>query len=478
MAAGEAQCPGHPPRQQLWDEVDVEKIPLLSGLSDAQVSVARNHPEQRRNIDVITNLLVRMDRAGHVPVDLYNFQVALFHCSYRAQRAAADIARALKRLPDGKGPDWQGQHDAEMLQYLAPLWTPICAIDSRDPDDWHLEAVVAARVVHQLRDVGDGLAWHVHHFDRRLIAALSDHDPAGPIVPKRGLENEIGRIVEVFRDSGHFALMHDLTTVLRHHDLTEVHATGYRELHEVKATLTRSSQSKAAKQRRAAEAALAAAAGQAPLESSGAHISRSQVQLRTHVRDLSGILGVAQRDGHVVTRLGDRIVGGVYFPTLAASGADLREVWDIYQDKRAAASHRWIPGASSVLQNRMTFTGARNPFYAPFSVFPLPVAQRTALICDLVFVETMMDANALAAGFEKIGMPARVLLNYSSQADADVLTVTSGSTRMTVHSAAVSQLLSELVRTDCFVRAFASDMSSRSAGQYVLTFSNERAAWR
>lgn len=70
---------------------------------------------------------------------------------------------------------------------------------------------MAARVVRQLRDVGDGLAWRVHHFDRGLITALSDHDSPGPIVHKKGLGNEIGRVIECFRDNGHFALMHDLT---------------------------------------------------------------------------------------------------------------------------------------------------------------------------------------------------------------------------------------------------------------------------
>jgi hypothetical protein len=456
----------------------VETAPLLGTLDAAQVSRALNHPEQRLNVGVIANLIDHMDRAGHHPADLYNFQVALFRCSYRAQQAAADISRALKRLADGKGPDWQGQHGSDLLQYLVPLWTPMCPIDSRNPEDWHREAVVAARVVRQLRDVGDGLAWRVHHFDRRLIIALSDHAPAGPIVPKKGLDSEVGRIIEVFRDTGHFALMHDLTTVLRHHDLTEVHANGYRELHEVKATVTRSSIRAASKQRRALEAAFGAAAGRLPLESSGAHISRSHVQLRTHIRELSAVLTVAQRHGYVSSRVGDRIVGAVHFPTIAASGEDLRDVWDAYQARRAAASYRWMPGASNVLQNRMTFTESRNPFYAPFSIFPLPVAQRTALVCDLVYVESIMDADVLAASFKKIGIPTQTLLDHTGKSGHDVMEIVSGDTKMTVHTSAVSHLLSEFVRTDCFVKAFAADISSATSGQFVLTFSNEKAAWR
>lgn len=54
-----------------------------------------------------------------------------------------------------------------------------------------------------------------------------------------------------------------------------------------------------------------------------------------------------------------------------------------------------------------------------------------------------------------------------------------GSGRMTVHAAAVSQTLHEMVRTDCFVQAFAADVAlTDEAGSFVLTFSDEQGAWR
>jgi hypothetical protein len=453
----------------------------LIGLDEASLLRVLNHPEQMRNVTVVNNLLDRLDRVGHNPGDLYNFQTALFRCSYRAQWAVADISRALKRLADKKGPDWQGQHAPDVLEFIEPLWTPACAPDSRDPRDWELEAVAAARIVRQLRDIGDGLAWRVHRYDRAVITALSNHPTSGLIVGKDGLDSEIGRIVENFRDSGHFTLMHDLTSVLRHHDLTEVHADGYRELHEVKTTQNRRTSRAAAKQRRAAEAALAAAAGTAPLEPTGAHITRSPVQLRTHIRELSGVLDVASRDGHVATRVGDRAVSALHFPTVAASGADFAKVWESYQARRAEVRGRLMPTAMNVLQGQLTFVDQqlRNPYFAPFSIYPLPPAQRAALICDLVLVEFAMDAQVLAAGFEKQAMPARVLLDYTSQPGADVLSVDTGSARMTVHAGAVSQLLHEMVRTDCFVQAFAAGAAlADESGTFVLTFGNERAAWR
>lgn len=464
----------------LRDEPAVTNRPLLGGLTQTEMVTAFNHPEQRRNLHVIANLLTQMDSARHLPLELYNFQASLFRASYRAQTAAADINRALKRLAGGKGPDWQGQHDADALRYLEPRWTPASPIDSRNRADWEFEAVVAARIVHQLREVGDGLAWRVYGFNRGLITALADHSLAGPIVPKKGLGAELGRIAGIFHDTGHFTLMHDLTTVLRHHDLTEVHASGFRELHEVKATLSNRARSDSSKQRRALEAALEAAVGDGPLRSS-AYITRGAVQLRTHVRDLSGVLAVAQRDGLVVTRIADRMVSVLHLPTIARLGSEPSATWDRYQDRRHDARQQFMPTAINLLTNKMTFADRdeRNPFLAPFSVFPLSVAHRTALICDLVLVETTMDVQALADGFSKSGVAANVLLNYASRPGADVLEVITGDRRMVVHSAAITQLLYEMVRTDCFAKAFVGDYRSSGAnGKFVTVFNNERAAWR
>ena len=92
---------------------------------------------------------------------------------------------------------------------------------------------------------------------------------------------------------------------------------------------------------------------------------------------------------------------------------------------------------------------------------------------------TGLRSGALAAGFEKQALPARVLLDYTSQPGADVLDVDTWSARMTVHAGAVSQLLHEMVRTDCFVQAFAAGAAlADESGTFVLTFGNERAAWR
>jgi len=460
----------------------VAKVLTLGGLDPDRIGRALNHPEHLRNVGVVAELLRRMDRAGHDPRLLFNFQTNLFQASYRAQQADADIGRALGRLDDGKGPDWMGQHDAPKMTYLAPTWTPVCAPDSRDRAEWEMERVVARRVVRQLQDVGDGLAWRVYRYDRREIVALADHPSAGPVVNKSGLDHELGWVVDRFRDSGEFTLLHDLTTVLRHHDFTEVDANGYRVLREVKANpTTGNARAKLSKQRRQAEVALAAAAGTAPLGDGGTRLVRSGQQLRTHVRDLSGVMTVARRDGYVVTRVHDRIVGVLYLPTIAAAEADrdLRDVYDAYCGRLNATLDRCLPSTVPRLHARIGFTEPRNAFFAPYSIYPLPVNQRTALICDLAIVDTFMNPDRLCRGFEDLGLTVEYLIGSGSPPDADVLRVDNGHARATLHARAVSQLLFEFVQTDCFVRAFAASLDSPAdITQAILTFSNEKGAWR
>lgn len=472
-------CSEHTAASKTVEGPLVTKTLALGDVDPVGIVRVLNHQEQRRNIAVVAGLLDQMDRAGHDPHLLYNFQVALFRESYRAQLADADINRALRRLADGKGPDWMGKHDADTLTYVAPAWRPLCAIDSRDSSDWELERITACRVVRQLREVGDGLAWRIHRYDRRLIVALSDHDAPGPLVNKAGLPSEIGRVVHRFQDTGQFSLLHDLTTVLRHHDLTEVHANGYRELREVKTRLTKSTLAKASKQRRQAQAALAAASGDTPLGATGPRLIRSDRQLRTHIRDVSRVMSLAERQGYAVARVHDRVVGIVHFPAIAASGRDPQELLTAYHMRRDAVITRRLPNTINMLHARIGFTEPRNAFFAPYSIYPLPVTQRTALICDLVLLDIMMDAETLRCGFEDIGVAAYCLLRTGSGPDADVLVVGDGPVRMTVHARAVSQMMFEFAQTACFVRALAADLADPPTGDnFIMTFSNEQAAWR
>lgn len=430
-------------------------------------------------MQVVSNLLQLMDNAGRDPKLLYNMQAHLFQAIFRAQLAAGDIKRARMRIAQGKSPDWQGQHAADILAFVEPAWTLLCSPESAVPDEWETEAIVAARIIRQLSDIGDGLAWRIYNHDRGTIVALADHAPIGPISAvdkRRGLESEVEAIVAAYRDRGHFALMHDLTSVLRHTDLTELHPSGYRELQEVKASATKSSSAKASKQRRAAEAALDAAAGLHDLNLSNVRIVRLDTQLRTHIRGLESVLATAMMKGYVVTRVADRLIGALYFPTIAKSGADFVETYGQFKRDVEKTAQRMMPTSMHRLQGYVTLQDTdRPPFYAPFSVWPLPVSQRAALICDYMYIETLLDSEVVRRSLETASGDA-VRCNLTPD---EVFTIVGTDSVRTIHAFAIRQLLAEFITTDCFASASTEDVSQEVVKKhYVHVFANERAAWR
>jgi hypothetical protein len=216
------------------------------------------HPEQVANIGGVKELLGLFDQA-HDPGIVRDVQSDLFQASYRAQQAAGDIRRARKRLQDGKAPGWPVDHGAELAEFMAPAWRLRCDPGSHADKDWSGELRVAERVVRQLRSVGDALAWRVFRYDRRAIVALSSNSPPGPFVGKKGLGYELASVIDHWRERKTFTLLHDLTSVLRVMDSTELQPDGSLMVREVKS----SPRASTSRQVRIAEAALAAIDGRA-----------------------------------------------------------------------------------------------------------------------------------------------------------------------------------------------------------------------
>ncbi|MFI2207543.1 hypothetical protein ACH47Z_44255 [Streptomyces sp. NPDC020192] len=165
------------------------------------------------------------------------------------------------------------------------------------------------------------LAWRVYTYDRRAIVALSRNALPGPFVGKEGLDYELGKVVEAKDKEGNFTLLHDLTSVLRVLDVTELRPDGSRMLQEVKSSTASSATTKAHRQLKQAERLRAAIDGSQPLPGKEAtQLWRSTTQLRTHVRDISPLLGRAEKDGYAATVISDRVIGVLNLLTAARDG--------------------------------------------------------------------------------------------------------------------------------------------------------------
>ncbi|MEU4150474.1 hypothetical protein [Streptomyces sp. NPDC026659] len=456
----------------------------LHGMQPSEIDQVMLHPEHLRNLAVVTDLLEGLDSSSTAD-DLYDVQAELFRFSYRAQMAAFSIGRALGRLKSRKQPDWSPVTDGAPTAFALPSWHLRCDPACSDPDEWVLERRVAERVIRQLRSVGDSLAWRVYGYDRRVLIALSRNDPPGPFVNKAGLGYELGRITDIKRKSGNFALFHDLTSVIRVLDVTEVDAAGRRHLQEVKSGNTRSAQTKAAKQIKRAERLLAAVEGGQPLpDEEAATLWRATAQHRTDARALVPLLDHAERQGFASARIRDRIIGIVHLLTVARNAQSPQALWNVFAARRDLLLDRHI-GLQDGL-HRLTASSpdsaARDPAVAPWGIYPWPANHRAALICDYLALQVFMSADQVAERFQRRGCSTQMLLPVPGgvfDGTTGVISVRGEHSSMTVHGNAVYQLLMEFIDTSRFVDASLEvlRLPRSNINRTLLVYSNERASW-
>jgi hypothetical protein len=417
-----------------------------------------------------------------IPGRLGALQEHLYRATYRAQQAGHDIRRAVSRLKSGKNSGWPVAHNPETAAFVAPPWQLSCEPDSRDSTAWEAELLVAERVDRQLKAVGDALAWRVHRYDRRIIIALSRNSPPGPFVGKTGLAYERGAVRDLWEKHRHFALMHDLTSVLRIVDVTEVRADGFRMLREIKANPDAS----IGRQIRLAQAALAAIDGSSPLPGTGPETEpflwRSSAQLCTHVRRLGPLIDQASAYGFWIGRTGDRVAGIVNLLVAAQNGRAPAEQWAEYQENLDETLRKHLPASLHRMKAISADVAGRDPAIAPYGIYPVPAWQRAGLICDYPIIEGTMTDRTLVTALERHGLATRLLLPAASghrSSGQSVLEITRRDRSLILHGAALNQLLLEWIVTDRYADAIAELLGTEHPSpQGVLTFSNEVAVWR
>jgi len=179
------------------------------------------HPAQRATAGLVTGLIQEL-RACRTPVDYDEFQRRLFQILHSREEHKGECRRCVHRLQRGKRlPD--------PLPQLPPT------ADPGDPETWRIEDLVFDRICHQLRAVGDGLAWRASGYDRRYVIALSSNAATGTMAGNSGLPSELGTAAAM-RAAGSFGLLHDLTNCLRIGDITEFRPDGSKLLYEIKSS--------------------------------------------------------------------------------------------------------------------------------------------------------------------------------------------------------------------------------------------------
>lgn len=84
----------------------------------------------------------------------------------------------------------------------------------------HAQDLRDAILLHQLRRIADALVWRLVGFDRRAMTILGDGVRVDRLALGPGFEEELRHIDALWRHTGAVAIHNDLTSCLRHGDLT------------------------------------------------------------------------------------------------------------------------------------------------------------------------------------------------------------------------------------------------------------------
>ena len=306
--------------------------------------------------------------------------------------------------------------------------------------------MVCDRVIRQFRSIGDALAWRLFNFDRRFIDVLAANRPAGPMVHKKGLDYELGRVVDLWEHKKHFGLLHDLTTCLRIADISEFTGDGVL-FHEVKKNPKRQDPA----QLRRMQAAIDTLEGKTPLrgEQGEATLFRSNCQFKSHLRRLERIVQLARERGCVAVPIESQYVVVATSLRSPAFPADGEEAIRLYQAARDAAINR--AGFNRANRQFRAFSAdvtARSPIGAPLGIYPLPTEDCADLISDYLIIEIVTIDEVLLRAFRGVGFEGEVVLPPNKpeiSLDDKVFLIGRGSRSIGIHGRATNQLLMEMV---------------------------------
>lgn len=290
------------------------------------------------------------------------------------------------------------------------------------------------------------MAWRVSGFDRAFITAIAQNAASGPIVNKAGLDYELGAVVSIFESSGHFVLLHDLTNCARIADATQFAADGKRTLREVK----KSGRTDPRQTQRAQQAVDALMEGRPLPGRPRSALVHLDTPLRTHIKSFADGIALTARDGLVsllVPRGNRGVICADVMVTLARAPG---EHWVTRWSQHAARLQRRLhlrPGTDDLVVNSGD-SAARSSSLVPFGNFPIAPLHAARLICDHLVTEIHMPAVAVMNAIEAHGFEVEFPIggrNTTVAPEGVSFIVRHGSRSITLHGAAVAQLLFEFL---------------------------------
>jgi hypothetical protein len=352
------------------------------------------HPRHMAAQPLLVDLISALRACANVK-DGYEFQRELLARVLEVEGDRHAFGRAFKRVRAGKAPQ-------------SGVPEPQSGLDLGDPETWRLEYLVCERLGRQYRCVGDALAWRVFGFQRGNIIALCQNAPPGMMAGKEGLEAELARVDQAYREDGQFAILHDLTNCLRIGDVTVFGNDGTVETVEVKSDPGRRNPA----QNRRIRAARDAVRNGGPLPGTDpmARLHDLDIPFKTHLDLLKTGTERAARDGIFTVKVpGVRALLVTDLYGCGTRGWSEAEFSERLGRRASAVCRRAGIGASR--EQNVTATSldsvSRDPQRVPFAAYPLHPVACARLIGDLAVFTVETSGPVLAESLGAAGFDAR-----------------------------------------------------------------------
>jgi hypothetical protein len=438
----------------------------ITDLPPVSTELILNHPAQRENLIRIAELISLL-RAAETWADLNVFQRHLFKEIYQAQERRAECSWMVKRhkrgqqIRDDISPPYFGQRG--------------------DLSAWLLEEYIYERVTRQLRTVGDALAWRSFGYYRPIMAALSFNSAPGPMVDKEGLDYELGRLDYLWREKGHFGLLHDLTNFLRMADITEFFSQTKAEFHEVKKSI-KISKAQLRRLQMAIDSVMQG--GVISDERPDVRFLHLKQPHRTNLKSLDELIQAAKEQGSRGLRLssGRVLVVISLLRQIELFGSDPeRGVTQLNETRQEILNSSGFDSATHTIRSISGDMASRSVSVPPMSIYPFSPEDCAALICDFIVFETLISVEMLVDVLEAEGISARIELAPVSGTlgELDTVIVASlGNRSAQIHPPGLLLMQFELLEPEIWAKGIHEILTDENASREpLIIFSNEATTW-
>jgi hypothetical protein len=330
------------------------------------------------------------------------------------RRLQADLIDVVKGLQDG--------HDdikAEQKQVSARITSLAIARDANRGeliqaqqrlDELKERERLAQALRHAFLAVGDGIAWRVLDYDRAAITVLARGTRVARFASGVGFDTELRWIDQIWRDEGRFALHNDLTTCLRHGDLTVQQPDENRiGIYEIK---TRPGAKRAKQDDRIASALQFLNTEQyVGPDGRSARIHRLRERYRSHLEQLRVLMRQAHRNGFAAARPSPCLLTCAVDPYAIRDYDPSDRIPELF--RRELDRHGWSTDGSRLFTymaglRRIRDRKGNSGQVAPFTIFPLDPADIADLLLGQIGFITVLNANLLEASLASSGVRAQI----------------------------------------------------------------------